>query len=31
LFDGSFLRDMVGIPCWVEAACAATTEALHKR
>jgi hypothetical protein len=31
LFDGSFLRDMVGIPCWVEAACAATTEAPHKR
>ena len=31
LFDGSFLRDMVGILCWVEAACAATTEAPHKR
>src|ERR1700724_3109150 len=31
LFDGSFLRDMVGIPFWVEAACAATTEAPHKR
>ena len=29
LFDGSFLRDMVGIPFWVEAACAATTEAPH--
>jgi hypothetical protein len=26
------LRDMVGIPCWVEAAfCAATAEAPHKR
>jgi hypothetical protein len=29
--DKSFLRDMVGIPCWVEAACAATTEAPHKQ